>query len=592
MLMSNLARIAALGTALIALNLLAACDEEPSSAQTPKQKPVSVVTLEERDFSRETRLTGSISPYREEKIGFEVAGRVLSVMDLGREVFGPAYDDTGGLVRVGEIIARLDDTRFRHKVRALEARKRATEKELEAQQIEADQVAEANLKAARARLKIARNETTATERDVEAADAELTAARTDLTRQKELLKTVSGRKKAVDDATARFDIAQARVAQSNANLEARRSAFEAQNAVVEIARANIKLKQAQVESTLARITEIEEELRQAQEDMADCNLTAPYSGRITSIHTSQGAVVAAGTPIVTLSLMDPIQVRVEVSADDERRIQTGNRVLLYPKDPIDPDGAPVEVIGFVYEKGAVANLDTRTFRIDIMARNERRRIEQLSPDTEGLPLVTDYLPAVKRYHGETGDLFVHVDAVLRDGGKTYVLRLPGVGFNKSGPGSVVGRHVPQKVEVTLGGDYLTVINWNFRSLLDAGSLEEGDFLVIGPDTSHLAGVAIGRPQWLLRPGDLLPVRFALRSTGKGFYVPVTAITTHGADQVVFAVEDGMARRKVVTAHDTYEELRRIEGAGIGPGARIVVGGVHYIADGQPVSVVHQETLTR
>lgn len=586
-------RMIGLAGLLIVLTMLVSCDEVSSTDQIPaKRRPVTVITLEERDFSNETRLTGSISPYREQKVGFEVSARLRAVLDIGREVAGPAYDEAGNLVRAGQEIARLDDTRYRQRLRALAARLRSAEKQLEAQRIDAGAVAQADLGAAQARHRIAQSEVKAAQQDVEAVNAELTAARIDLDRQKGLLETVSGRQKAVDDAQARFDVATARVAQSNATLQARRGALDAAGAAVDAAMAGIKLKQAEVESTLARITEIAEEVRQAEEDVADCILTAPFSGRITALHTSQGAVVAAGAPIVTLSMMDPIQVRVVVSADEERRIQTGNRALLYPKDPLNPGAKPVEVIAFVYEKGAVANQATRTFRIDIMARNERRRLDQASPETKGLPIVSDYLPAVKRYRGEEGALFVHSGAILREGEKSYVLRLPGMGFTASGPASVVGVHKPERVEVTLGDDYLTVINWNFRSLADVGDLKEGDFLVIGPKAAHLEGIAIGRPKWLLRPGDLVPVKFVSRSTTKGFYVPVTAITAERDQHVVFAIEKGHARRRVVDVHDTYEEMRRIQGPGVEAGTQIVVGGAHYILDGDPVSVQSQETFTQ
>jgi hypothetical protein len=37
-------------------------------------------------------------------------------------------------------------------------------------------------------------------------------------------------------------------------------------------------------------------------------------------------------------------------------------------------------------------------------------------------------------------------------------------------------------------------------------------------------------------------------------------------------------------HESFEELHRIEGEGITSGANVVVGGVHYVSDGQPVTV--------
>lgn len=71
-------------------------------------------------------------------------------------------------------------------------------------------------------------------------------------------------------------------------------------------------------------------------------------------------------------------------------------------------------------------------------------------------------------------------------------------------------------------------------------------------------------------------------------MPNRAITLVGDRQSVFIVKDGVARIQPVTVHDAYKELRRIEGEGIEEGAQIIVGGVHYVSDGQPVVI--SETL--
>lgn len=497
-----------------------ACTDDPAGdTPTMKARPVSVLKLEERDFLRETRLTGFVSLYREEKVGFEVAGRVLAVLDLGTEVEGPVFDEDGKQVRPGDVIGRLDDTRYRFKVEALQA----------------------GLAAARHRL--------------EATEAALKLARQTLDRQKRIFEEGAGMQQAVDDAQSNFD--------SKLALRAQRE---------------------------AEIQQIKEDLMRAREDLADTTLRAPFSGRITHIHVSEGAVIEAGTPVVTLSLMDPIQVQVEVSADDDRRIQTGDQAVLYPKDPSNPNDTRTQVNAIVYEKGAVADPDTRTFRIDLMARNERRLIHQIDPETKGLPVVIDFLPVVRRYRGEEGPLFIHTDTVYREDGKSYVLRLPGVSFHPGARRSAVGKHIPDKVEITLGDDYITVINWNFRSLRASGDLREGDFLVLRPKKEHLEGLVIGRPQWLLRPGDLVPVRFLLHATSQGLYVPVDAITMMDGKHVVFVVEDKKARKREIAVNETFRELRRIEGEGIRPGTQVIVSGVHYVSDGQPVTIVGDESL--
>lgn len=498
------------------------CDKEPADdVNNISLRPVTILQLENNDFVREINLTGSVNLYREEKIGFEVSGRILAVEELGKELEGPAYDENDELVRAGEIIATMDDTRYRLRVDALQERLNAAQQGLKA------------------------------------TDAALKLARQTLDRQKGILADGAGKQQAVDDAQSNFDSTIARKAKDG-----------------------------------AVIREITNNLNRAIEDLEDTRLRAPFSGRITKVYVTQGAVVDAAVPVVTLSLMDPIQVQVEVSADEDRRIQTGDRAILYPKDPINLEGKPAQVNALVYEKGAVADPNTRTFRIDLMARNERRRIEQVKPETSGLPLVADFLPVVRRFHGEEGKLYVPIDSIYYENGKHFVLRLPGVSFHPGAKRSAVGKHIPDKVEVSLDDDYFTVIKWNFRSLKESSDLQEGDFLALGPRKEHLAGLAIGRPQWLLRPGDLVPVSFLLHSTTKGLYVPVNAITLFDDKHVVFLVEDNKAVLREITVHDSYRELRRIEGEGIEPGAQVIVGGVHYISDKQPITIVGQEALLK
>ncbi len=499
---------------LVTASLLVACG--PSGGDSVANMdvvPVTVQELKETDYGRERRLTGSVSPYRDEQIGFEVEGLIISVLDEGLEVEGPAYDETGRLVQSGEVIATLESTRYELQVGALEARSLAAQ------------------------------------RGVDATQAQVRLAEQTLEREQNILKEGAGTQQAVDNAQSAFDSTAAQLAAARANVEA-----------------------------------LEADLNRAREDLADTTLLAPFSGRITTAHVSQGAVVDAGTPVVTLTLMDPVQVQVQVSADSEREIRTGDRARVFPRDPLQ-GGEPALVYAIVYEKSAVADPRTRTFRIDLIVRNARRRIAQLDPTLKGLPIVNDYLPVVRRYQGEPGPLFVPSDSVLREGGKTYVLRLRGVSLGTTSERSATGRHEPEPVEVSLTADYMTVIRWNFRGVREGTGLEEGDVLIVRPEPSYRDGVAVGRPQWLFRPGDLVPVEFDFAGPPTGFYVPFRAILSVGGRPAVFLVDGDRARLVDVSTHETYEELQRIAGDGVVDGARVIVAGAHYVSDGQPVAVV-------
>ena len=567
------------------LGLNACTSEGPAEVSTPTVRPVVVMPLVERKFNRQTHLTGAVALYRRQDVGFEVSGRVLFVLDVGKELQGPVFDANGQLLRSGDIIAKLDDTRPRLHTQGVRARLNSLRKQLEAKRIEADQVTQANLRAARARLRGAKNEVEAARQEVKATDASLRLANQTLERQKRLMTKGAGRQQDVDDARSIYDRMRARKAQMKAALQGRLSATDAQSALVATAEAAIPLKQAEVESLHALINETRGELERAQEDLKDTTLRAPFTGRVTRVHVTQGAVVTAANPVVTLSLMDPMQVQVQVSADQERRIQTGDRVTIYPKDPMSPTGKKSPMQAMVYEKGAVADANTHTFRIDLMVRNERRRIYQLDPSTKGLPVVQNILPIIRRYHGEEGALFVETHAIYREGDKMFVLRIPDMNLDSGGRMSIVGKNVPEKIPVVLGTDYYRVVSWTMQSLNQHGALREGDLLVLNPKSEHLTGFAYGRSQWVLRPGDLVPVHFISETTPKGFYVPVDAIVKIDERPLVFVAESNRAMMREVSVHESYGGMRRIEGEGIGSGSQVIVSGVHYVADGQPIRII-------
>ena len=88
--------------------------------------------------------------------------------------------------------------------------------------------------------------------------------------------------------------------------------------------------------------------------------------------------------------------------------------------------------------------------------------------------------------------------------------------------------------------------------------------------------------------DLVPVNFLLETTPRGYYVPVGAIVTRGGNRSVFLADNGVAQLQSVTVHETYGELRRIEGDGIEAGTKVIIRGVHYVSDGQPISLTAEE----
>ena len=106
---------------LFVLVLLHGCERKIEPAAMPA-RPVTVIELQHQDFARDRMLTGVVDLYREQDIGFEISGRVTTVLDEGLEVRGPAFNEQGDLIRRGDPIAAMESARYGSQVGALQAR--------------------------------------------------------------------------------------------------------------------------------------------------------------------------------------------------------------------------------------------------------------------------------------------------------------------------------------------------------------------------------------------------------------------------------------------------------------------------------------
>lgn len=503
----------------LTLLCLSGCKKESDKGQAPAEARVTVVAMELRESepSRQNRRTAVAEPFREEAIGFEVSGRVAGVLNMGREVSGPVRDVQGRVVKKGEIIAHLDPTRYQQKVDSIKLRLAAEQAQLDSQNID---------------LK-------------ELATASAVLARSQYNRVLALFKRNVVTQDAMDKAKTEKDIAEA----------------------------TLKLKEAQILSKKAQIKEIQESLRAAELDLADCVLRAPFSGRITKQHVSRGAFASPGTPIVTLTLLDPIKLVVAVSSDDDRRLGRGEFARIYSSNL--PDSSDF-LIGRIKEKGQVADPNTRTFPIEIMTRNIRRPIKGAKANFD------ISLPIIHRYYKEGGSLYTSVRTLLKEGDKTYMWVIERNQF-------IRGNLKARKIEVTLGKGYWTILDWNLREISAEGlKVEDQAFIITDAMRSGKAPPSkVTIREWVLRPGDMLPVSFGLGTLPKGFYVPLQAIKELNGKSSVFIIKDGRAKEISVKVHESFLETRRVTGEGLTEKASLIVEGVHYIVDGSAVAVEKQ-----
>jgi multidrug resistance efflux pump len=82
-----------------------------------------------------------------------------------------------------------------------------------------------------------------------------------------------------------------------------------------------KSKQAEIESLKSAVLQANQSLRDAQRNLEDCTLYSSFRGQVAEVSVVPGSVVKAGEPVVTLQMMDPIKIEMEVSAQQSRRLR-------------------------------------------------------------------------------------------------------------------------------------------------------------------------------------------------------------------------------------------------------------------------------
>lgn len=565
------------------LVLLAACSDGDAGPDVQPSRPVTVMALSEAAPPPGALFPGLVSPYREASLSFEVSGRVEFLANAGDDLEGVQVDREGNVQQEGTIIAALDAAPFERAVRQAERRLASAKAQLGAQEIQFNEVLPETLKSATSNAEAADLAVTYAQDEARSAEDAVDLAETKHKRNQELLPGGAVSDIAVRESATALSREKTRLAQTRTLVSTRRKESEAARSAVAEVRGSIALQEANVESQKAVIEELEQQLLDAQSNLENCVLHAPFAGRITAVHVAEGSVVQAGGPVVTLTMMTPIEVELTVSASVEDELLLGTDALVYPMAGNEPD-LDRGVRATLFEKRGVANEGTRTFTIGLIAPNQRRDRREKSA---GLPTTEYLLPVFVNpldLPDDTG-LYTVKDALGGTLDDAYVLRVKGVSQGERGASSLKRQLSAERVPVKIGENSLRVASFELVEIVGETSLVEGDLLVSFPTEAHAEAFVVADNRWLLRPGDLVQVSIDRESRPAGFYVPIQAIREVNGSTSLFVVDEtGRARRIDVTAAESAGKLRRVEGEGLTSGARVVLEGVHFLVDGDAVTI--------
>lgn len=551
------------------------CNKEPADDAAAVQKPpkpVSTMTLRRSSPSFARQTSATVAPWKAERIGFEQSGRVVEVIEPNEKVIARSIATGSQDLENGTVLARLDDERLRIALQTANADLEVAHRRIETNRVAIEQRLPAG---------------------IEAAEAEMQLAEKELDRAKRLTGVISQSEQ--DTIRTRASTARLRVDSAKAEL----AQAEAQQQALK----------AQLEQARQRISEVKRNLR-------NTILYSSFPGQVAEVHAVPGTFAEAGTPIVTVLMMDPMVVEFEVTAEASRRYQRGDSLNVAVADQ---HGGQRSLTGMVYTVDSVADPSTRTFTVTLHVRNRKESISDRASETTIAK--TQSISPLNVGPMVTGDdrLLVDQEAIHVIDGKQYIWKITNRAADEAS--SVVDRVLKvQRLEVRTVGDAIPFLGkWNYVAIefVDPSTVDIQRDLITGKlffssATSESMSiqewtgneVLLEDLQWTLRAGDIVRVSLPPENSAQGYYVPMKAIRRENEQSFVHVVDNSQSEsivrririnalnQSAASGESVQLSIEPAEPGDLKEGMQIVVGGTHFLNDGDRVRVVPDSEAPR
>lgn len=277
----------------------------------------------ENHRSQDIILHGNVD-IRQVDLGFRLTGRVQEMKF-----------EEGDKIKKGDIIASLDKTPFVFEVNNLKG---------------LVDVAKANLTklhAGNRPQEIQEAKALVRERQVSYENAQKV-----LNRQTELVKKNYASKQEYDDAYAKAKETQAQLKTAEEALKLAVEGFRSED----------------IAAGLAQLEAVNSQLATAQNNLNDTDLLAPNDGIILTRIREPGSIVNVGSPVYTLSLINPVWIRAYTSEINLGHLKPGMKALVYTDTfPNQPYQGQIGFISPVAEF-TPKNVETKELRTDLVYR--------------------------------------------------------------------------------------------------------------------------------------------------------------------------------------------------------------------------------
>ena len=267
---------------------------------TVKEKqpiPVSVAKVESRNIPAVIQATGSLVADETSGVAAKIAGKIVNVST-----------DVGRFVKEGGVIAKIDDR---------DAKNRVIESKAGVKQ------AEAALRQAEARLGLASsgnfNESSIPE--VRIASANYEQAKSEQVQ-------AEANEKRYRDLVESGDVAVITYEQFKTQRDAARTRTNAAKEQLEVAINNARQGNQAVRSAEAGLEAAKARVANAEQELADTVVRAPFSGYVSQRSVAVGEYVTSASVIATVVRTNPMKVQIKVSEADVPYLAIGREVAI------------------------------------------------------------------------------------------------------------------------------------------------------------------------------------------------------------------------------------------------------------------------
>jgi RND family efflux transporter MFP subunit len=394
----------------LSTTLLAAGCAPPAAPPSDVVRPVKTTVVAAGGETHVRTFPGKVEASRRVELAFQVAGLLVKF---------PVRE--GQKVAKGEVIGQLRQDEFQARLKSLQG--------------QLDQ-ARAGLTALRAGERP--EERMRREAGVRAAAARLANARAEYDRDARLLRSRAVSREEYDRSRAAFRVAE-----------------EEHQAALQMLEKGAVAREEEIEAKEAAVRGLEARVVEANLQLQDSTLRAPYDGVIAQRFVEQGQNVQAKQPVVKFQDVDEIEVAVDVPevvmAADLRAADVVQMLAEF-------SGAPgLQFPVQIREVGQRADPQTQTFRV--------RAAMKAPPDVNLLPGMTAQVTVTYRRARVLGDrILAPVSAVFKDAGGEQVAWVVGPDGTVSRRPVKLGEATGGRVEVVEGlqpGDRIAVAGVTF-----------------------------------------------------------------------------------------------------------------------------------